>query len=274
MPELPEVETIIRRLRRGMHAPALIGLTILDVTTDWPRHFIDPDYQTARTRLRGQTIRMLSRHGKYLLFHLEKWTMLLHLRMSGDLAMVPSGQPPERFDHTRFHLSNKHDLVFQDARKFGTVELLSDPTSRLKKLGPDALDPDLDDLAFRERIGRHKRMIKPLLMDQSFLAGLGNIYTDESLFLTGIHPRTRSDFLGEEQSGNLLRAIKSTLEEGIKRNGASIDWVYRGGDFQNHFHVYQRTGEPCTSCGTPIERIVVGQRGTHYCPSCQPEVTA
>jgi formamidopyrimidine-DNA glycosylase len=114
-----------------------------------------------------------------------------------------------------------------------------------------------------------KRQIKPLLLDQSFLAGLGNIYADESLNLARIHPLQRADRLTKAEARRLLASIRSVLAEGIRRNGASIDWVYRGGDFQNHFRVYQRTGQPCPRCGTPVERIVVGQRGTHFCPHCQ-----
>jgi formamidopyrimidine-DNA glycosylase len=115
-----------------------------------------------------------------------------------------------------------------------------------------------------------KRQLKPLLLDQSFIAGLGNIYTDEALHLARLHPLSLSNQLAPSQSETLLMAIRSVLEEGIRHNGASIDWVYRGGDFQNHFRAYQRTGQPCLVCGTPILRITLGQRGTHFCPTCQP----
>lgn len=274
MPELPEVETIMRRLKDDCGSPSILGRQIEGVSSAWPRHFVSPSLQEARTILTGRTIHQLSRHGKFFRFDLDGWTMLIHLRMSGDLVAVPSTDPPGRFDHTRFHLSGAIDLIFQDARKFGTVEVLQNPDNRLGKLGPDALDPAFKAEDFYRRLVQHKRMLKPLLMDQSFLAGLGNIYTDEALYLAHLHPRTRSHLLQPEQAKTLYRTIRSTLQEGIRRNGASIDWVYRGGDFQNTFHVYQQTGEPCPHCGTPIERIVVGQRGTHICPTCQPEVTA
>ncbi|MCX6034993.1 MAG: DNA-formamidopyrimidine glycosylase, partial [Chloroflexi bacterium] len=114
-----------------------------------------------------------------------------------------------------------------------------------------------------------RRQLKPLLLDQAFLAGLGNIYTDEALHLAKLHPLLLSDLVTKKQAKGLWQAIRKVLEEGIRRNGASIDWVYRGGDFQNHFRVYGRTGEPCPVCGTPIERTTVGQRGTHFCPKCQ-----
>lgn len=273
MPELPEVETIIRRLREGP-SPPIVGLRIDSLTSAWPRHFLSPSFDDAVRILPGQTIQAISRHGKYFRFTLDDWDMLIHLRMSGDLVAMPASHPPGRFDHTRFHLSDAIDLVFQDARKFGTIEILRDAGERLSKLGPDALDPALDAERFHARLSQHKRMLKPLLLDQSFLAGMGNIYTDEALFLSRLHPRTRSHLLHPQQASVLFNTIQQTLKEGIRRNGASIDWVYRGGDFQNSFHVYQRTGEPCPVCGTPVQRIVVGQRGTHLCPTCQPEVTA
>ncbi|HEX9019391.1 MAG TPA: zinc finger domain-containing protein, partial [Anaerolineaceae bacterium] len=115
-----------------------------------------------------------------------------------------------------------------------------------------------------------RRQLKPLLLDQTFLAGLGNIYADEALFAARLHPLRNSSTLTQEEAGRLWTGIRAVLAEGIRRNGASIDWAYRGGDFQNHFMVYQRTGLPCYTCGSPVERITVGQRGTHFCPHCQP----
>ena len=136
-------------------------------------------------------------------------------------------------------------------------------------LGPEPLSAEFTAQWLAKALhGRH-RQIKPLLLDQTFLAGLGNIYADEALNLAKLHPLTPADTLTFEQAERLLESIRRVLKDGIQRNGASIDWVYRGGDFQNYFRVYQRTGEPCPVCGTPIARIVVGQRGTHYCPHCQ-----
>ncbi len=118
-------------------------------------------------------------------------------------------------------------------------------------------------------LGWRRRQLKPLLLDQSFIAGLGNIYTDEALHIARLHPQMLSDEVTHHQAERLWMGIRQVLLEGIRRNGASIDWVYRGGEFQNYFRVYQRTGQPCPECGTPVERIVVGQRGTHFCPVCQ-----
>jgi formamidopyrimidine-DNA glycosylase len=123
---------------------------------------------------------------------------------------------------------------------------------------------------FHEALGSRHRQLKPLLLDQTFLSGLGNIYTDEALHLARIHPQARSDSLDQDQVERLWEAIRAILQEGIRRNGSSIDWVYRGGEFQNYFRVYDRKGQPCPVCGAAIQRIVVGQRGTYICPDCQP----
>jgi formamidopyrimidine-DNA glycosylase len=136
-------------------------------------------------------------------------------------------------------------------------------------LGPEPLDPGFTPAEFHRRLVSRRRQIKPLLLDQAFLSGLGNIYTDEALFLAGLHPASLSDRLSPQDSERLLGSIRQVLNEGIDANGASLDWVYRGGDFQNRFRVYQRTGQACFNCGRPIERILIGQRSTHFCLNCQ-----
>jgi formamidopyrimidine-DNA glycosylase len=137
-------------------------------------------------------------------------------------------------------------------------------------LGPEPLDPDFTSGELHRRLLAHRRQLKPLLLDQTFIAGLGNIYTDEALHLAGLHPLMISNTIDGPQSERLWFSIRQVLQDGIHRQGASIDWVYRGGDFQNYFRVYQRTGDPCPVCDAPIQRILVGQRGTHYCSNCQP----
>jgi len=223
-----------------------------------------------RTDLR-HSIHDVQRRGKYLVFPLGDAAMLIHLKMSGDLSVVRTDSPDGRFEHTRFHLEDGWDLRFADARKFGKVFLMDDPAGVLGALGPEPLADDFSARVLRDRLRRHARSLKPLLLDQTFIAGLGNIYTDEALHRARLHPLRRSDRLSDEETRRLWRGIRAALRQGLRHNGASIDWVYRGGDFQNHFRVYQRAGEPCPVCGTRIRRIVVGQRGTHYCPSCQPE---
>ena len=269
MPELPEVETITRSLRQEKRTGfSVLGQTIEDVVILWKRTIAVPTVEEFKQRIKGQVIREVSRRGKYIVMSLSTDTLLFHLRMSGDLYRKSKAKPGKH-ERVIFILGNGQRLVFEDARKFGRIWLLSDPQEELGNLGPEPLSEALTPDQFYQMLKSKKRQLKPLLMDQSFLAGLGNIYTDEALFKAKLHPLTKANELNADQTAALLCAIRDTLREGIRRNGASIDWVYRGGDFQNHFCVYGRKGEPCSVCGTPIERIVVGQRGTHFCPSCQ-----
>lgn len=271
MPELPEVETIARRLREGgQGAPSLIGRRIERVTLRWPRHVAQPAPSTFRRKAKGRVFRDVRRRGKYFVFDLDQGTLLLHLKMSGDLNLQPASEAPGPYDHTVFHLDGGWDLRFSDARKFGRVYLLEDPTPVLGGLGPEPLDPAFTPECLAERLRARRRALKPLLLDQTFLAGLGNIYADEALHRAGLHPLRRSDSLTEDEIRRLWHGIREALQDGLRHNGASIDWVYRGGEFQKHFLVYGREGEPCRRCGRPIRRTVVGQRGTHFCPGCQP----
>lgn len=264
MPELPEVETIARNLR-----PALIGKRILSASLRWKRTLAMPSPAVFRKRLIGQRVEAIGRRAKFLCLQLSQDTLLIHLRMSGDLIAVVGSYQPSKHDRLILALSEDTRLVFNDARKFGRVWLTDDPSAILADLGPEPLSDDFTPQGLYSRLHTRHRQLKPLLLDQTFLAGLGNIYTDEALHMAKLHPRLLSDSVTLDQAGNLWHAIREVLGEGIRRNGASIDWVYRGGDFQNHFRVYQRTGEPCPVCGTRIERLLVGQRGTHYCPNCQ-----
>ena len=300
MPELPEVETIARSLREGktrLPRPAdpppeqvrrirearaagelpeietapVVGKTVTGARVLWERTLAEPE--TAREfyeRITGQRIEDIGRRGKYLTFDLNKDILLIHLRMSGDIRVTSVEEPLATHDRLTLTLDDRLRMAFNDTRKFGRVWLMRDPARLLDKLGPEPLDPGLNAERFHAMLAGRSRQIKPLLLDQSFIAGLGNIYTDEALHLSRIHPLTPSDALDERQARRLLDNIRHVLQLGIRENGASIDWVYRGGDFQNYFKAYGRTGEPCAQCGTPIQRIVVGQRGTHICPHCQP----
>jgi formamidopyrimidine-DNA glycosylase len=244
----------------------------------WERSLAEPAPLEFCRRLPGQTIKEIGRRGKYIILQLDGDALLFHLRMSGDLRVEPGidgqGQPVEPRLHDRAVLAFEDGLhlAFNDPRKFGRIWLVARPESVLQDLGPEPLDTDLTAEGFHRKLKAVHRQIKPLLLDQGFLAGLGNIYTDEALHVAKIHPLQSSDSLTLDQAGQLLSAIRQVLEEGIRRSGASIDWVYRGGDFQNSFRVYQRTGQPCPVCGTLIARVVVGQRGTHFCPTCQPNL--
>jgi formamidopyrimidine-DNA glycosylase len=271
MPELPEVETIRRALRDGgRNGPPLVGRTIQATHLFWERTLATPAPAEFQPRIAGQSIRDVGRRGKFLLLQLSSDVLLFHLRMSGDLLVEPLTAPPASHHRLALDLDDGLRLAFNDPRKFGRVWLVGNPDEILGGLGPEPLAEDLTSQDFYRRLHPHRRQLKPLLLDQAFLAGLGNIYADEALHLAGLHPLSLASQLDEAQAARLLESIRQVLEDGIQRQGASIDWVYRGGDFQNYFLVYQRTGEPCGNCGSPIQRMVVGQRGTHFCPSCQP----
>jgi formamidopyrimidine-DNA glycosylase len=264
MPELPEVETIARRL-----APELAGRTIKSADLRWSRTLATPSPKKFKEQIQGQKIKEVTRRAKYFILRLSDFNLLIHLRMSGDLFTRNSTTAPEKHDRLVLKLSGNKSLVFNDTRKFGRVWLTNDPQEVLGKLGPEPLGTDFTPQWLYASLQKKHRQLKPLLLDQRFLAGLGNIYTDEALHIAKLHPLGMSDSVSLKQAQALHEAICKVLREGIKRNGASIDWAYRGGEFQNYFQVYDREGEPCNVCGTPIQKLVVGQRGTHICPECQ-----
>lgn len=264
MPELPEVESIARKLK-----PDLLGRTIKEADLRWARTLATPSPKKFREQIQGQKIKAVTRRAKYFILQLSDYQLLVHLRMSGDLYVKNSTAEPEKHDRLIIKLSGNKSLVFNDTRKFGRVWLTADSGEILGKLGPEPLERGFTPQWLYKSLQKKHRQLKPLLLDQTFLAGLGNIYTDEALHIAKLHPLGMSDSVSQEQAKALHAAIRKVLKEGIRRNGASIDWVYRGGEYQNYFRVYDREGEPCKVCGTRIQRLVVGQRGTHICPNCQ-----
>ena len=274
MPELPEVETIARKL-----SPDLVGKTILEADVRWARTLAMPSAKKFKEQIKGQVIQSVGRRAKFLNIQLtpvrepqgKAYNLLIHLRMSGDLFLKEGKIKAEKHDRLILSLSGKQYLAFNDTRKFGRVWLTNNADEVLGKLGPEPLGKDFTPRWLFDALRARHRQLKPLLLDQSFLAGLGNIYTDESLHIAKLHPLKLSDSVTARQAEKLHKAIQSVLQDGIRRNGASIDWVYRGGEFQNQFRVYGRDGEPCPVCGTTIKKLFVGQRGTHVCPKCQTE---
>ena len=276
MPELPEVETIIRRLRNGTgDLPSVCDQVITAAEVTWDRIIAAPDVNGFKQSLIGKVIHDARRRGKYLHFSLNDGHLIGHLRMSGDMRMEGrftqdgSNRPVEPYDRVILDFESPYRLVFSNIRKFGRMWYVEDPGEVFGKLGPEPLDPTFTSKNLYEILLAHSRQIKPLLMDQTFIAGLGNIYTDEALFRARLHPLRRSDTLSATEAAELHQAIQGVLKEGIRRFGASLDWIYRGGEFQNDFNVYGKAGEPCPACGRAIEKISVGQRGTHFCPRCQ-----
>lgn len=268
MPELPEVETVVRALRQP-----LVGRTIRDAHNDWPRHIAAPSFEELRARVAGHYIASVNRRGKYLVFDLGDETLIVHLKMSGHLSIVPGATPPDPYVHTSFLLDDGRELRFRDPRKFGRVYLVRHPDEVLRPLGPEPLAEDFTAEVLVAMLDGRRRVLKPLLLDQTFIAGIGNIYADEALFAAGILPTRRSDTLTPEEIVRLHAAIRSVLETGIAREGASISSYVKPdgekGDMQNAVAVFRRTGSPCYVCGGPIVRIVLGGRSTHFCPHCQ-----
>ncbi|MBI5080138.1 MAG: DNA-formamidopyrimidine glycosylase [Chloroflexi bacterium] len=278
MPELPEVETTVRQLREPC-----VGQRIVDVTINWARHIATPSPKKFRQHIRDQKIESITRRAKYLVFHLtidsssqrtllgmtERSYLLIHLKMSGRLEVMNADSPRDKHDHTIFHFANGRELRFNDTRKFGKVYLVDDVNDVTGHLGPEPLEASFTAKRLGEILGAHHKPLKTFLLDQTLLAGVGNIYADESLHRAKIHPKRYSDSLKPDDVKKLWRSIRHTLNLAIKHNGSSIDWVYPQGEHQNHFRVYDRQDEPCYTCGKPVRRIIMGGRSTHFCSGCQ-----
>lgn len=275
MPELPEVETTVRLLR-----PGLEGRTILDARVDWPRS-VGPDGEASfRAGVVGARIVALGRRAKYVVARLERegrpaGALLVHLRMSGRLYVEARDESPAG-EWVRVSLPlDRGVLRFLDVRKFGRITFHQDPEAALAHLGPEPLTEEFTADALHRLLRARRRVLKPLLLDQTFVAGLGNIYVDESLHRARLHPLRRSDRVDRAASARLHAEIRATLEEAIEREGSSFDTFYRTpegqpGSYQHQFQVYGRAGRPCLTCGREIVRLVVAQRGTHLCTRCQP----
>ena len=272
MPELPEVETVARGLRAS-----LVGRTIVGVGVRWARSVVPPDPIAFARRLTGQTVADVGRRGKWVVITLAGGgTLLIHLRMSGRLV-VGAGEPSDdRHLRVSFSLDDGRWLRFFDQRKFGRLVLTSDPQEVLGDLGPEPLGDDLTVARLGEMLARRRGRIKPLLLNQRFLAGLGNIYADEALWRAGIHPLRQADTLVPVEVRRLHRGIRAVLRAAIEDGGTTLpDAGYqradgRSGEFAGQLAVYGRAGQPCPRCGTDVERIKVSQRGTHLRPRCQP----
>ena len=273
MPELPEVET----LRRDLLSAGICGETINNADIYWDRTIRDPEPSLFRQQIRGKVITGVYRRGKYLSFVLDGGLFLLvHLRMTGGLSLEETPYFADTHDRVIFNLGSRR-LVFHDTRKFGRMQLTREPEKILNTLGPEPFDPALNSAGLRFRLKGSRRSLKALLLDQSVIAGLGNIYTDESLFAAGLNPARPGVSLSEAESERLLGSIRVALLSGIENRGTSL------GDGDSNFSssgmyggnaealkVFRRTGQPCFICGTPILRVVLAQRSTHYCPVCQP----
>jgi formamidopyrimidine-DNA glycosylase len=272
MPELPEVETIRCELIPNIKGHRIVKVTVMDTKTIGeinPTAFVNA--------LEGRRIEDLERRGKYLIFRLsgpskkKPPSLVAHLKLTGALRFNAPGDT--RFKRVLLALDNGGEILFTDLRRFGRMWLADDPTKVMCPLGPEPFSPEFTLAYFRERLARRQAPIKSVLLDQKLVAGVGNMYADEALFASRIHPRLIASGLTAAQSKRLYEAVLNVLSAGIRCKGASTrDYVRpdgQPGNAHHEFKVAHRRGENCLVCGHALERIVVGQRGTYFCPHCQ-----
>jgi len=268
MPELPEVETIKIELSPWIVEQSFTGVTIFD-----DRMVAEGSADEICHGLIGQTIETLGRRGKYLIVHLSNGrSLIIHLRMTGALLLNPKGV--ERYTRAVFHFSSGHRLAFRDQRRLGLMWLVDDANTVVGKLGPDPLNECFTAEILGQRLARHHIPVKAALLDQGLVAGIGNMYADEALFAARIHPLRKTDNLSREEVRTLHNCICRILQAGISSKGASVDTYIRPegrpGTAHCDFKVAHRGGEPCSICGGTIERVPVRNRGSYFCPTCQP----
>jgi len=274
MPELPEVQTIVNDLIGA----GIVGQKILDVNVFWPATIAMPSEAEFVGQLRGQTIDAVYRRGKFIVFQLTgRRIMAVHLRMTGRFFLAEGRAIQLPHVHLVMSLCGGRILCFHDTRKFGRFYLTENPVKLLGSLGPEPLSRGFTAQRLGDALAGRKRQIKPLLLDQTFIAGLGNIYVDEALWAARIHPLRRSDALTMPEVRDLHAAIRRVLRQGLKNRGTTL------GNGQGNFaslgtarganakvlKVFRRTGQTCHRCGQVVERIIVGQRSTHLCKGCQ-----
>ena len=273
VPELPEVETVRRTIAPVLEGATIARAEIVDARLTRP---CEPSLVAAE--LVGETIAEVDRRGKYLLIRLASGrTLTVHLRMTGSLSHAPAGElPDDRHRRATLGLDTGTDVAYRDVRRFGTWELLEPGEVRpylRSRLGPEPLAASFTGAKLARLAAGRKTPVKSFLLDQRRIAGIGNIYADEALWRARIHPRTPAGELGEDQLARLHRAIRAALRRGVELRGSTLRTYVTPdgtpGGMQHEFHVYGRLGEPCDRCGHPIERIVLGGRGTWFCQQCQ-----
>ena len=271
MPELPEVETIRNEL-----LPHIVGRQVTGVTLFWEGIVRQPSVKEFCSRLIGQRLTGLARRGKYLIFSLSGGEVLIiHLRMTGSLLLKPASAEADKFVRAILHLDKETELHFRDPRKLGVMWLVEDVDSVVGKLGPEPLEAGFTPQVLAQCFTNRTAPLKDLLSDQTFIAGVGNMYADEALFAARIHPLRRGGSLSSEEIKHLHQAIQHVLWSAIGNKGASTDTYFRPdgtrGTAHFQFQVAHRLGgKLCSVCGAIIERIVVRNRGTYFCPKCQP----
>ncbi|MGQ9661793.1 MAG: bifunctional DNA-formamidopyrimidine glycosylase/DNA-(apurinic or apyrimidinic site) lyase [Kiritimatiellia bacterium] len=274
MPELPEVETIVRDLRKlGVRGRRITGVQIR-----WRGVIETPAARRVATQLVGQCIRRICRRGKFIIFALSSGDhLLIHLRMTGRLSLHNPQEPTDSHDHVILSFDDGRELRFRDPRKFGRWLLVRTPDVILQKLGPEPLSSRFTFRRFRAVLSKHTGRLKSLLLDQRVIAGLGNIYADEALWEAGLHPLRRCDTLSRAEQKQLYGAIRGVLRRAIRARGTSLGMASTNfhtvtgelGKNRAQLRVHGRAGLACPRCGTSIARLRVAQRGTYICPNCQ-----
>ncbi len=267
MPELPEVETIKREL-----SPYITGRRFTDIDIRDAKPIKKPAVNEFRRQLTGRTVTSLERRGKYLIFRLSSgFVLVIHLKMTGSLLLNP--KQTNHYARVIFHLDNGSQVVFTDRRRLGAIWLVPSEGVVIRKMGPEPLESSFTADSLAEHLGRRQAPIKAVLLDQGFIAGIGNMYADEALFAARIHPLRKANSLSPEEIRNLHRAIIDILQSAIDSKGASIDTYVRPdgtlGTAHDNFRVAHRGGQPCPVCGTTIERLAIRNRGSYFCPHCQ-----
>ncbi|WP_034550797.1 DNA-formamidopyrimidine glycosylase [Carnobacterium funditum] len=273
MPELPEVETV----RQGL-LKLVQGSTVTGVDIYWER-IISGDIHSEEfsSQLIGNRLLNIDRRGKYLIFNFDHWNMVSHLRMEGKYEVSNTNEPLKKHTHVVFHLSDGRDLRYLDVRKFGRMTLVPKGeefnVTGLKTIGPEPIPETFNLTVFNKTLKQKSRAIKPLLLEQKIVAGLGNIYVDEALFKAKIHPLRPANSLKSKEVEQLHQAIIDVLRKAVLAGGTTIrtykNALGEAGNFQVELYVYGKTSEPCVNCGAPIQKIKVAQRGTHICVNCQ-----
>jgi len=266
LPELPEVETIKREL-----APHVVGRTFTSVTVCDAKPIKQPAPDEFCRKLAGQKINSLERRGKYLIFHLSNSeALIIHLRMTGALLLNP--KDPDRA-RVIFHFDDSSQLAFTDRRRLGAIWLAEDAKTVTHRLGPEPLEAHFTTETLAKLLQKRQAPIKAMLLDQSLIAGIGNMYADEALFLAKIHPLRQANSLSRQEIQKLYQAIRQVLQKAIDSKGASVDTYKRPdgatGTAHENFHVAHQKGKPCPKCHTPIERLPIRNRGSYHCPRCQ-----
>ena len=271
MPELPDVEVM-----RRVIAPGVRGRTVGGVTLNWPKAVKAPSAGEFREDVLGATIDDVGRRAKYFLFQLrDSRTLLVHLRMTGSLRVVESSEEMHRYTQTVFHFNDGYDLRFVDPRKFGAVWLVDDAGSVVGGLGPEPLEDSFTPEVLEGIVEGRGTVIKSLLMDQKRIAGIGNIYADDILFRSGVHPQTPAKKLNAESVGAIHESIVVVLTRAIEilEKNMPVDAPPTEDLGPEIFLVPRESGASCPGCPGEIQRLVVGGRGTYFCPVCQPVVS-